>query len=477
MPERVRKGKRNEGRPVTVQAEITAVAAEGKAIARIDDKVVFVPYGAPGDYAELLLMKSRKSYAEARILRLIKPSPLRTEPFCSHFGLCGGCKWQHLPYEAQLEFKQQQVFDQITRLGNIAPDSFEMQDILASEKTRFYRNKLEFTFASRRWLTQEEISSGVTYEHQDGLGFHMPGMYDRVLDIDSCYLQESPSNEIRNWLRDYARKQNLEFFDLRKGKGFLRNLVIRSNPDGEVMVIVVFGEENPKLAFALLKALLDAFPGLTSLLYAVNGGSNPTLTSEQVILYHGSGWLTERLKGLEFKIGPVSFFQTNSYQAAALYQSVLDFAQLEGHELVYDLYTGTGTIALFLARHARFVIGIEYVEEAVAHARTNADINSIGNVSFFSGDMARVLTDVFFQNHGFPGVIVTDPPRAGMHPRVVEQIMLSGADKIVYVSCNPATQARDIALMQPKYSLVKLRPVDMFPHTHHVESIALLVRK
>lgn len=465
------KGKTFEG------VAITGIAAGGKAIARVEEKVMFVPFGAPGDVVDIQVRKSKASYLEGVITHIRTPSPDRIEAFCSHFGICGGCQWQHLPYEKQLAFKHRQVTDSLERIGKTDLSGVEVLPIIESEHSRFYRNKLEYTFSNRRWLTREDIGSGEVIEDMDALGFHIPGYFDKVLDIEKCWLQEEPSNEIRLAVKAFAREQGFSFFDLRNGVGLLRNLIIRNTPQGELMVIVVFSASDEGPREALLGFLKERFPRITTLAYLISDKKNSSLSDLEPVIYHGRPYMVEEMDGLQFRIGPNSFFQTNSLQAARLYGVAREFAALEGHELVFDLYTGTGTIALFMAPHARQVVGIEYVEEAVAHARDNAELNGLSNVQFFAGDMVKILDEVFLQKQGYPHVVITDPPRAGMHPGVIKQLLNTGADRIVYVSCNPATQARDIDALSPRYKLVKVQPVDMFPHTQHVENVALLVRK
>jgi 23S rRNA (uracil1939-C5)-methyltransferase len=457
--------------------KVTGIAAEGKAIARVGDKVLFIPYAAPGDMVDVLVMKSKSSYLEGVITHLRSPSPGRIQPFCKHFGTCGGCKWQHLPYETQLDFKHRQVTDSLERIGKVDLSEVEVLPILGAERTQFYRNKLEFTFSNRRWLTRDDIGSGEPIADMDALGFHVPGYFDKVLDIEKCWLQEEPSNEIRLAVKAFALEQGIPFYDLRNDTGLLRNLVIRLTPGGEVMVVLVLAGDEEAPRTAVLEFIRSKFPRVTTLAYVINDKKNSSLSDLEPVIYHGRPYMVEEMDGLQFRIGPNSFFQTNSLQAKALYEAALGFADLQGHELVYDLYTGTGTIAIFVARHARRVVGIEYVEEAVAHARENAALNGLVNTEFFAGDMAGILDEVFMQRHGYPHVVITDPPRAGMHPKVVKQLLNTGADRIVYVSCNPATQARDIEMLSPRYRLSRVRAVDMFPHTHHVESVALLHRR
>ncbi|MEE4178689.1 MAG: 23S rRNA (uracil(1939)-C(5))-methyltransferase RlmD [Bacteroides sp.] len=456
---------------------ITSFAAEGKAIARVGELVVFLNYGAPGDVVDIRIKKTRKNYLEGEILKIHTTSPDRAEPFCEHFGLCGGCKWQHLDYERQLHYKQQQVVDSLERIGRVKPGSYELIPIAGSEKSTFYRNKLEYTFSDRRWLTKRDIESGEEFKDLNALGFHIPGLYDKVLDIKKCWLQPEPSNAIRLAVKAFALEQGLSFYDIREDKGLLRNLIIRNSSSGEVMVSMIFGENDTEGIRLVMDFIGDRFPEVTTLAYFINNKKNSSIVDLEPVIYNGNPYMMEEMEGLKFAIGPKSFFQTNAPQANRLYTIARDFAGLEGHEVVYDLYTGTGTIALFLAQQASKVIGVEYVEEAVVHARENAAFNGVTNTLFFAGDMPKVFNEVLLDRHGYPHVVVTDPPRAGMHSDVVKQVARSGADKVVYVSCNPATQARDIEMLIDTYILKKVQPLDMFPHTQHVESVALLIRK
>ena len=451
---------------------IEAVAAEGKAIAKVDGTVVFVQFAVPGDIVDVRITKKKKNYMEGCILRIVKPSEKRLEPFCSHFGVCGGCKWQPLPYEMQLQAKQQQVYDQLVRIGHL--DIPEIQPIIPSEKTVFYRNKLEFTFSSRRWIEAGEDPESLTLAERQGLGFHVGRFFDKVLDIKHCWLQEEPSDSIRLFIKRYALEHNLEFFDIREHRGFLRNMIVRNNLKGDVMLILCFYHEDAAARTALLDAVSDAFPRITSLWYVINGKANDSISDLDCILYKGEDAIYEEMEGLRFKIGPKSFYQTNSLQAYRLYSTARDFADLKGNETVYDLYTGTGTIAQFISKHAARVIGIEYVPEAIADARINAENNGITNCEFFAGDMKDVLTPGFIEEHGKPDVIILDPPRAGIHPDVAGVILDASPERIVYVSCNPASQARDLAILAEKYEITAVRPVDMFPHTHHVENVCAL---
>ena len=461
--------------PLIENVEIVDVAAEGKAIAKVDDLVVFIPYVVPGDVIDLQITRKKNKYAEGKPVRFISYSSNRTEVFCEHFGICGGCKWQVLPYAEQLKYKQKQVEDNLTRIGKIElPD---IHHILGSEKTQFYRNKLEFTFSNKKWLTLEQINSGESFDNMNALGFHIPGMFDKVLDIDKCWLQDDISNQIRNFIRQYCYNKNYTFFDLRNRGGLMRNLIVRTSTTGELMVIVVFYDDEKEQQEDLLTAVATEFPQITSLLYIVNQKANDTITDQDVLVWKGNDCIYEEMEGLKFKIGPKSFYQTNSEQAYNLYKIARDFANLSGDELVYDLYTGTGTIANFVAGKAKKVIGIEYVEDAILDARVNSQINKIDNTLFYAGDMKDILTQDFINEHGRPDVIITDPPRAGMHDDVIKTILFAEPDRIVYVSCNPATQARDLSLLDEKYKVERVQPVDMFPHTHHVENVVLLVKK
>lgn len=461
--------------PIVEQVEITDIAAEGKAIARVNDMVVFVPFVAPGDVVDLQLYRKKHKYAEGRVLKFHSYSKLRTEPFCEHFGICGGCKWQHLPYTEQLKFKQKQIVDNLTRIGKIPLP--EISPILGSAKTTFYRNKLEFTFSNKSWLTQEEMQSEQTFECRNALGFHIPGMFDKVLDIKKCWLQDDISNQIRLAIRQFTLEHNYPFFDLRDQHGLMRNIIVRTSSTGEIMLIVVFYEPEQEKIDALMQHLAEQFPQITSLLYIVNQKANDTITDQEINVFRGRDHILEQMEGLQFKVGPKSFYQTNSEQAYELYKIARDFAGLTGKELVYDLYTGTGTIANFVAGRSRQVIGIEYVPEAIEDAKVNAELNKIENTLFYAGDMKDILTLDFIEKHGKPDVIITDPPRAGMHDDVIKSILFAEPQRVVYVSCNPATQARDLSLLDEKYRVAKVQPVDMFPHTHHVENVVLLEKK
>lgn len=461
--------------PILENITITDVAAEGKAIAKIDDMVVFVPYVVPGDVVDLQVTRKKSKYAEARPLRFLTYSKDRQEAFCEHFGICGGCKWQILPYPQQLKYKQKQVFDNLSRIAKVQLP--EILPILGSEKTEFYRNKLEFTFSNKKWLTQEEIDLDSRFDNLDALGFHIPGMFDKVLDINKCWLQDDISNRIRNFIKQYCKQHGYTFFDLRNQHGLMRNLIVRTSSIGQVMLIVVFFEDRKQERESLMSAIQEHFPEITSLLYIINPKANDTISDQEVVTWSGNDCIYEEMEGLKFKIGPKSFYQTNSEQAYNLYSVARELAGLTGDELVYDLYTGTGTIANFVAKQARQVIGIEYVEDAIEDAKFNSELNKIENTLFYAGDMKDILTETFITEHGRPDVIITDPPRAGMHNDVIDAILFAAPKRIVYVSCNPATQARDIQLLDVGYSVDYVRPVDMFPHTHHVENVVLLVKK
>ena len=461
--------------PIIENVEIVDVAAEGKSLARVDDMVVFVPFGAPGDIVDLKLDKKRKSYGEAHIVAMKKPSEIRVEPFCQHFGVCGGCKWQHIPYEYQLKYKRQQVVDALERIEKV--DLPEVMPAMGSANTTHYRNKLEFTFSNKCWLTFEELNSGKEFPDRNALGFHIPGAFDKVLDIKKCWLQEDVSNEIRLFLRGYAIEKGYSFYDLRAQEGLMRTIMIRTTSTGEIMLIVVFGAPEEEAIADVMQALKSKFPQITSLQYVINLKVNDTIADQEVVLYSGREYVEEEMEGLKFRIGPKSFYQTNSQQAYELYKVARRMADLSGDELVYDLYTGTGTIANFVSRKAKKVIGIEYVPEAIEDAKLNSAVNGIDNTEFYAGDMKDILTDEFVEANGRPDVMIVDPPRAGMHEDVVNVILNAEPERIVYVSCNPATQARDLALLDAKYRVTEVQPVDMFPHTHHVENVVKLVRK
>ena len=461
--------------PLLEAVTITDVAAEGKAIARVDDLVIFVPYVVPGDVVDLQIKRKKHHYAEAEAVNIRQYSPQRAVPFCQHYGVCGGCKWQVLPYYEQLKYKQKQVVDNLTRIGKIQLP--EVSPIIGSKQTQCYRNKLEYTFSNNRWLTAEEVRQDVVYDQMNAVGFHIPNAFDKVLAIDKCWLQDDISNRIRNAMRDFAYQKGLTFNDIRNHTGLLRNLIIRTASTGQLMVILVCRVEKDderQQMMQVLQHVADHFPEITSLLYIINNKVNDTITDLDVHTYKGEDHIFEEMEGLRFKVGPKSFYQTNSEQAYNLYRVARDFAGLTGNELVYDLYTGTGTIANFVSRKARRVIGIEYVPEAIEDAKVNSAINHIDNTLFYAGDMKDILTEDFVSQHGRPEVIITDPPRAGMHPDVINVILQTQPQRIVYVSCNPATQARDLQLLDCKYEVKAVQPVDMFPHTHHVENVVLL---
>jgi 23S rRNA (uracil1939-C5)-methyltransferase len=466
---------RKRERVILESVEIENIAAEGKSIAHVNGKVLFVPFAIPGDIVDVLVTGKRKSFMEGTVVRMIKPSSMRIDPFCSHYGVCGGCKWQPLPYQKQLEFKQQQVEDQLVRIGKL--DLSEISPILGSQKQQYYRNKLEFTFSDKRWVESLNEAENLSDQEKLGLGFHIMGMFDKVLDVKKCYLQEEPSNKIRLFIKDYAIKNNISFFNLREQTGLLRNMVVRTTTTNEVMLIIVFSSDEPEIIENLMNSVAEQFPEITSLNYVINSKKNDTITDLDVVKFKGNEAIYEKMENLKFKIGPKSFFQTNSEQAYQLYSVVRDFADLKGDEVVYDLYTGTGTIALFLASGAAKVVGVEYVPEAIEDAFVNASENNISNCTFYAGDMKDMLNKSFIEKNGHPDVIILDPPRAGIHPDVAKVIVEARPSKIVYVSCNPATQARDIALMSEFYQITRVQPVDMFPHTHHLENVVKLELK
>lgn len=455
--------------------KIEAVAAEGKSLAHVDGTVVFVEFAVPGDIVNVKVTKKKKNYMEGFILEIVKPSDDRLQPFCEHFGICGGCRWQPLPYDMQLKAKQQQVWDQLVRIGHLEiPD---ISPILPSDKTKYYRNKLEFTFSNKRWIYNNEDPDSLTDEERLGLGFHVGKFFDKVLDIKHCSLQPEPSNEIRLFIREYAVTHNLEFYNIRENTGFLRNIIVRNNQVGDVMLTVCFAYDDQDKIVPMLDAIAAEFPQIKSLHYVINEKLNDSISDLDCILYKGDDAIWETMGKLKFKIGPKSFYQTNSEQAYKLYSVAKEFAALTGNEVVYDLYTGTGTIAQFISDKASKVIGIEYVKEAIEDARINAEANGITNCTFFDGDMKDILTADFIREHGKPEVMIIDPPRAGMHPDVVKVIMEAAPECIVYVSCNPASQARDLAMMSPMYEITAVQPVDMFPHTMHVENVCALKLK
>ncbi len=459
--------------PAYQHIEITDIAAEGKSIARIDDMVVFVKDAIPGDIADLQVIRKRKNYREAVVTRYVKYSDDRIDPFCDHFGICGGCKWQHLPYKEQLRYKEKQVLDALQRIGKVTIG--KVDPILGAAQTVRYRNKMEYTFSNHRWLTEEETSKEIDISERDALGFHVPGRFDRVVDISNCFLQDEPGNRIRNIARTYAKSKAMSFYDHKTNEGLLRNLIIRITTTGELMVVlsVQFDDER---VYGLLEELDKKVKGITSLMYVINPKKNETLYDQDIKVFRGRDHILEKMEGLTFKIGPKSFFQTNTFQALKLYQTASSFAGITSEEIVYDLYTGTGTIANYVASKAKKVIGIESVPEAIEDARINAELNGINNTAFFAGDMRDIFTDAFIAMNGNPDVIITDPPRAGMHQDVVNELLKVAPQRIVYVSCNPATQARDVQLLSEKYGVSRSQAVDMFPHTHHIENVVLLER-
>ena len=464
--------------PLLEQVKITGVAAEGKALARVNDLVVFAPYVVPGDVVDLKVRRKKHSYAEAEAVRFYEYSAERAVPFCKHYGVCGGCKWQCMAYEHQLKYKQQQVVDALTRIGKV--ELPVVMSILGSEQEREYRNKLEFTFSNKKWLTWEEVEAGTKYDNMNALGFHIPGAFDKVLDIEECALMPALNNRLRNGIREFALKEGIPFYDLRSHSGVLRSMMLRTSATGEVMLLLqarVESDDDKQKLEKVLQYVADEFSEVTSLLYVVNNKCNDTFGDLEVVTYKGTDVIFEEMEGLRFKVGPKSFYQTNSKQAYNLYKVAREFAALTGEEIVYDLYTGTGTIANFVAGKARKVIGVEYVEDAIVDARVNALLNGFDNLTFFAGDMKDILTRDFINEHGRPDVIITDPPRAGMHADVIDTILFAAPKRIVYVSCNPATQARDLQLLDGDYKVVAVQPVDMFPHTHHVENVVLLERR
>lgn len=453
--------------------EILDAGAEGKAIARYNDIVVFIAYAVPGDIVDVRIVSKKRRFMEGVILNFKKKSHLRVEPVCQHFGLCGGCKWQCMDYSAQLDYKRNQIEDNFVRIGKLNIPT--IPPVVGADPIYYYRNKLEYAFADRRWLLASEISDE-SIPQSEGLGFHVPKIFDKVIDISTCYLQAEPSNTIRNTIRSYCLEHNLSFYNARQWTGLMRNIVIRTTPDGQLMLIVVFGYLDDAI-FPMLSFLSTEFPEITSLNYVINEKKNDTISDLTVHLYEGVPYLEEYMEDLIFRVGPISFYQTNSKQAYKLYSIAREFAQLTGNEIVYDLYTGTGTIANFIARIALKVVGVEYVEPAIEDAKSNSQLNNITNTTFYAGDMAKVLNRQFVETNGRPDVIITDPPRAGMHPDVISQLLEIEAQRIVYVSCNAASQARDLALLEEKYSITKVQPVDMFPHTHHIENVVCLELK
>lgn len=461
--------------PLLSNIKITDVAAEGNSLAKYNEMVIFIPFGAPGDIADIQLTKKKKNYAEGRIENLVTPSEIRVTPKCEHFTICGGCRWQHLPYELQLRCKQQQVQDALQRIAKIPMP--EIRPILGSENIWEYRNKMEYTFSNKCWLTYEQMRSEKDFPDRNAVGFHIPGAFDKVLDINKCHLQNDFTNKLRLFIKQYGKDNGYSFYDLRNQNGLLRTLMLRIASTGEIMAVMVFGENDSEKINNLLNAIRTEFPEITSLLYVINTKVNDTIGDQEVLVHSGKTYITEEMEGLKFRIGPKSFYQTNSKQAYTLYKVTRQFAELTGDEFVYDLYTGTGTIANFVAKYASQVIGIEYVADAIEDAKINSRINNIENTLFYAGDMKEVLTDTFITEHGHPDVMIVDPPRAGMHEDVVKVILNSAPKRIVYVSCNPATQARDLAMLDAKYRIEAIQPVDMFPHTQHVENVVKLSLK
>lgn len=467
---------RKNNRLILENLEVIDAGAKGKAVAKAPDgRVVFIDNAVPGDIATVQTFKKKKAFYEASVLSISKYSEKRVEPVCPHFGTCGGCKWQNMGYEHQLFFKQKEIEQNLQRIGKVELPEF--QPILGSERQYFYRNKMEFSFSDNKWLTLEQIKSDEVIDNRNALGFHIPGMWDKILDLDICYLQADPSNAIRDFIKAKAEEMNLAFFNTRNQEGFLRTLMIRTSSTSEIMVLVQFFHEDEENRKLLLNAVAEEFPQITSLLYVINSKGNDTLYDQEIELFHGRDHIFEEMEGLKFKINAKSFYQTNSEQAFELYKITRDFAGLTGNELVYDLYTGTGTIAQFVAKKAKKVIGVEAVPDAISAAKENAQLNNIENVEFYVGDMKKVFNEEFINTHGKPDVVITDPPRDGMHGDVVVQLLNLGAEKIVYVSCNSATQARDLALLDSKYKVIKVQPVDMFPQTHHVENVVLLEKR
>lgn len=453
--------------------EIFDIAEEGKGVGRHEDLILFIEKAIPGDIVDVELQRKKKNFAEGRVTRIVTPSKHRIEPFCPHFGTCGGCKWQHMSYQAQLEFKQLSVDNALSRIGKV--DTSAMESILGSKETTYYRNKLEYTFSNKRWLTS--IDEQVDENDMNALGFHVPGRFDKILDVQHCYLQQEPSNDLRNSIREFAVQNNISFYDLRQHEGALRNLIIRTSSTGETMVVVVFAYPQEGQVDLVMNFVAEKFPDITSLLYIINQKRNDTIFDQDIQVFKGRDFIYEQMEGLKFKVGAKSFYQTNSAQAYELYKITREFADLKGDELVYDLYTGAGTIANFVARSAKAVVGVEYVPTAIEDAKINSEINGISNTKFYAGDMKDVLTAEFVEQHGKPDVVITDPPRAGMHADVVHRILEMQAPKVVYVSCNAATQARDLEMLSEKYQVERIKPVDMFPQTQHVENVVLLKLK
>ena len=468
-------GKRRKDYPLIEGLQITTLAAEGKAMGKHDNQVVFVPMTLPGDVVDVQIRKHHRRYMEGTVVRFVEKSPLRVEPFCQHFGTCGGCKWQNLPYEEQLKQKRQQVEDQLVRIGHL--DIPEVMPCLGSERTREYRNKLEFTFADKRWLTYEEVASGADIAAEPAVGFHIPGCFDKVLDIEKCHLQVDLSNKIRLAAKHFCIENGYSFHNARAHEGLMRTMVVRTASTGEVMVIVVFNENDTERINALMSHLQSSFPEITSLIYMINEKWNDSLGDREPICFAGKDHIIEEMEGLKFKVGPKSFYQTNSEQAYELYKVTREFADIKEDDILYDLYTGTGTIANFCARRAKKVVGVEYVPEAIEDAKINSAINNIDNTTFYAGDMKDVLSDSFVARNGQPDVIILDPPRAGVDEKVLEVIKRAAPERMVYVSCNPSTQARDLAILSDMYEILAVQPVDMFPHTHHVENVVKLRKR
>jgi 23S rRNA (uracil1939-C5)-methyltransferase len=461
-------------KPLLENIEITDIGAEGKALAKADGRVIFVRGGIPGDIMDVQIIKRRRRYIEGIPLHIHKYSEMRTIPFCKHFGICGGCKWQHLEYSKQLEYKQKQVAEQFQHIGDLSVPS--VNPILPAPENQYYRNKLEFTFSNRRFLLKEEIDNKGHIEQSDALGFHVTGLYDKVVNIEHCYLQKDPSNDIRNRLKSFADNEQLPFFDIRNQTGFLRNLIIRTSSLHEVMVIVSFFYDDKEQVPKVMNFLSQTFPEISSLMYVINPGGNDNITGLEPTCWKGNPYIHEKIETLTYQIGPTSFYQTNSQQVVNLYRKIKEFTELNGNEVVYDLYTGIGTIALYLADAVKKVIGIESVHEAVENARINASLNNINNAVFYTGDMKDILSPTFIRENGMPDIIILDPPRAGVHPDVIKTLSTVAPQKIIYVSCNPATQARDINMLGSQYTIFMVQPVDMFPHTHHLENITLLTK-
>ena len=461
--------------PIIENLLITSVAAEGVSLGRHNDYVIFVSGVIPGDIVDVQLTRMRKAYAESKLLQIREFSKDRIEPFCKHFGTCGGCKWQMLPYEKQLEYKEKQVYDQLTRLGKL--ENLNLKPIIPAKNDKYYRNKLEYTFAQRRWIDSNEPFVENTGRNLEGLGFHVRGMFDRIVDIDECFLQVEPSNEIRNKLREFTKRDGYDYYNSRTHEGMMRNLMIRTSSLGEIMVVVIFNRDEKQLIEAVMKFLDEEFPNLTSLQYVVNTKFNDSIYDQDLICYKGRSYILEDLDGLKFRIGPKSFFQTNTEQALVLYRKTVEFADIKADELIYDLYTGTGTIANFIAKKCKKVVGIDSVPEAIDDAKKNSELNNIDNAVFYAGDMKDLLNSEFIEKNGKPDTIILDPPRAGVHENVINIMREISAKKIVYVSCNPASQARDISMLSDMYNVVEVQALDMFPHTHHVENIVLMEKK